>query len=113
MDVLMGVEMARIPADKAAEDGHLPAHLDGDRGRVVEGDHGIQRLPLPTAIRPFTEIDMEAQVEVWVCPTVARSCSRRRPADHEAGAGHDATAMSFDNPPIDASALAKIIGIDD
>src|SRR5438552_16567286 len=44
---------------------------------------------------------------------VYRRLGRRRPAHHQAGAGHNTTSMRFDDAQVDAVALAKIIRIDD
>ena len=62
---------------------------------------------------PLTKIDVEAQAEFWMASGVICGFGGGRPTHHQAGAGHDAVLMGFDDAAVHAAALAEIISVHD
>src|SRR5206468_3639670 len=73
----------------------------------------IQGHPLSAVEGPLTKIDMQTQAESRMVSGVVCGLSGGRPTYHQAGAGHDAVLMSFDDAAVHTAALAEIIGVHD
>ncbi len=113
MEVLVGVEMGRVPADEVTERGQLGGDGVPHRHRVVRVDDDVRGLPPAVAVLPLAEIDVEAEREVGSLARIAGGLGSRRPANHQARARDHAVLVRTDDPPIDTAAAAEIVRVHD
>src|SRR6266545_6557493 len=105
--------MGWLSSDETPERRKLAGHLGGDSLRVVRRDQLVKRLPSSAAVAPLAEIQMETHAERR--PVLAVRCrrGRRRPPDHQAGAGEDPVLVGADDPAVDSRRAAEVVAVDD
>src|SRR5258708_21802556 len=108
MDMLVGIQVSWIGTYKAAEQVELVGHLR----RLVDRIDHIDRYPCFVTVRPFAEIDMQAQAELQMFARIGGCLAAGRPANHQAGAGNNALLVGGGDPPVDRMTLAEVIGGD-
>ena len=111
MNVLVGIEVSRIPIEEPAERGELAVHFLVNRNAIVQRDHLINRSPAFLLVGVFTKIDVQADAQVGMRAGQASCRGGRRPADHQAGAGHDAALVRLDDTTVHTWTLAEIVRI--
>jgi hypothetical protein len=110
--VLVRVEVRR----RATYEGHEALELPLQRFYGVTRDRfGRESRAPPRQFRdpPSTELDVQADAKLGSFASVGGGLRRSRPLDHEAGARHDSALVRLDDPSVDASANAEVVGVDD
>src|SRR5881628_2052394 len=97
MDMLVRINMCRRLSDEAAKGGKLTRHFFRHRRGIVQIDNLIERNPGVLTVGPLAEVQVKTNTELAVLAPVRRSFTRRRPADHQAGACHDAMFVRLDD----------------
>src|SRR5688572_4519739 len=112
MNVLVGIQMSRISAQQPPKFSQLPGNLVRHLLPIVKWRDFVQLRPLTILKAPFPKIEMKSDTQAICSAAKFRSLRRRWPTNHEAGTGNNSLFMSIDDPAVDSSALAKIIGVD-
>jgi hypothetical protein len=113
MDVLVRVDVGRVPADELPEGGKLTSQLVRHRRDIVRRNYFVHRHPGSAAVGPLSEIEVQTEAEITVLSAVGGSLARGRPAYHEAGARNDAVFVGFDDALVHAETPAEVVGVDD
>jgi hypothetical protein len=66
VNVLVGVEVGGIPADKAAEGGELASRFLRHRRYLIRRDHFVRGQPGPLSVDPLAQVEVQADTEVPV-----------------------------------------------
>ena len=111
--MLVRVHVRWLVARQAMKRGKLTGNLGCHGGRVLRLHDVIQGHPHFAVEGPLTKIDVETQAEFWMASGVICGFGGGRPTHHQAGAGHDAVLMGFDDAAVHAAALAEIISVHD
>ena len=113
VEVLVGVEMGRIPAEQPAELGQLAPRL-GDHGqRLLERHDGVHDRPLTVALEPLADIQMKADRQGAAAARLSGRGPCGRPADHQACAGEDAVLVRSENSLVDGGRPPEVVSGDD
>src|SRR5262245_34031447 len=108
MDVLMRIQMRRLPFDELAEARELSGNLLGRSGLDF-----VERHPAAVAVGELPQIDVQTQIKVRVRARVGGCLLSRRPTHHQARARHDTPFVRLYDTPIDPLTLAEVVRIDD
>src|SRR5207247_4098841 len=72
----------------------------------------IEQGPVRIAVKPFAEVQMQADTQAGVHTRVLARRRRCRPSHHETGTGYNAVLVRAHNSPVHTRALAEIVRID-
>ena len=114
MNVLVRIEMGRVTRIRSRKACELTAGLRRNRRGVVQSDDPVRGHPR-TVLR-----NAHSPRSRWR-PTLSVACSRdrrrgfcrSRPADHQAGAGHDAPRVRLMTPAVDPGTQTEVVRVDD
>lgn len=113
MHMLVGIEVSWLPTHEAPKVDELAGDFAGNSMFVVDWNNLVERTPRALAEDPFAQIHVDPNRQAWVRPSVRGSWLDRRPAHHQARAGHDATLVRSYDALVYATAKPKIVGVDD
>src|SRR5690348_18500183 len=89
MDMLVRIQVSRIPSHEASKLGPLASYFGLYRFRIVRRHHGIQRQPFSIAKEPLAEVQMKSDTDPAVGARVNGGRPGGRLSHHETGAGQN------------------------
>src|SRR4249920_811915 len=109
----MRVDVAGLSAHQIEKNFELVSHFALDGGLIVQANDCIKGYPAAAAINPFAQIEMETEAKLRMGSRVEHGFAGRQPPGHQTRAGDNPMLVRFDNAPVYAWALAKVVGVHD
>src|SRR5262245_54495133 len=105
----MRVDARRALARQPVEGGGVAPALAGTGAAVLNRYYLVHRHPFSLAKGPLAEIDVQTDAQSRPRPGSVGSVSSGRPANHQAGAGHNAAVVGREDTAGHAGALAEVV----